>query len=431
MNIEELYRIYLNHRVICTDTRKISSGCLFFALKGENFDGNSFAQQALDAGSAYAVIDDATLSSNERFIQVDDVLVALQQLANRHRKSLSIPFIAITGTNGKTTTKELIRSVLAVKYNTYATAGNLNNHIGVPLTILAVDNHTEVAIIEMGANHQQEIAGLCQIAEPDFGLITNVGKGHLEGFGGFEGVKKAKGELYDYLSKKSGLVFANQDNAHLSEMLTSRNVENVQFYSTSTNSALRGEVVENNPFLIIDWIADSVTHRVKTNLTGSYNLENILAAIAIGWRFNLTAEEINQGIASYNPGNNRSQIKKTETNILICDFYNANPNSMHAALDNFAAIEASNKVLILGDMFELGDDAEAEHQLVLEKAMEVVAGDKIFVGKNFYQNQKVGAQFYDTIGNAVEHLKAYPVKNATILIKGSRGMQLEKLVELL
>lgn len=430
MNIEELHRIYLEHRIVSTDTRKITPGCLFFALKGDNFNGNKFAREALDAEAAYAVIDNAEYAFDDRCILVADVLDTLQQLANYHRKTLSIPFIGITGTNGKTTTKELIKSVLSVKYNTYATVGNLNNHIGVPLTVLSIDESTEIAIIEMGANHQNEIASLCEIAEPDLGLITNVGKAHLEGFGGFEGVKIAKGELYDFLSKKSGVVFVNQDNLHLTEMLGKRDIENIIYYSTESNSSLKGELIENNPFLTLDWIADSGRHRVKTNLTGAYNLENILAAIAVGKYFKLSPEEINQGISSYNPGNNRSQIIKTESNTLICDYYNANPSSMNAALENFSAISAENKVLILGDMFELGDDSVLEHNLVLEKALQAPA-QKIFVGTGFYKNQKAGAQFYNTTTDAIEYLRSNPIKNATILIKGSRGMQLEKLAALL
>lgn len=431
MHIEDLYNIYLKYPIICTDTRKISEGCLFFALKGDNFDGNAFASQSLNAGASYAIIDNPAQKVNDATILVDDVLNTLQQLANYHRKQLAIPFIGITGTNGKTTTKELVKSILSVKYKTYATQGNLNNHIGVPLTILSIGKSIEIAIIEMGANHQKEIAALCRIAEPNFGLITNVGKGHLEGFGGFEGVKKGKGELYDFLKENSGLVFVNQDSSHLMEMATARQLKNVSYYSTSSDSNIQGEIIESDPFLVIDWISDSQRHRVKTNLTGPYNLENVLAGIAIGKHFGLNIDEINQGISSYNPANNRSQITRTERNILICDYYNANPSSISAALDNFAALSADKKVLILGDMFELGEESISEHTVIVEKAIGIKADVKIFIGKNFFQNRSEDAQFYETTDEAYESLKLNPLSNATVLIKGSRGMKMEKLVEIL
>ncbi|MBC7913172.1 MAG: UDP-N-acetylmuramoyl-tripeptide--D-alanyl-D-alanine ligase [Pyrinomonadaceae bacterium] len=431
MEIKDLYSIYSEHPTICTDTRKIIPGCIFFALKGDNFDGNVFASQALKDGAAFAVIDKPENKTSDKFILVIDVLTALQQLANYHRKTLSIPFIGITGTNGKTTTKELIKSVLSEKYTTYATLGNLNNHIGVPLTILSIDKHVEIAIIEMGANHQKEIAQLCEIAEPDFGLITNVGKAHLEGFGGFKGVKKGKGELYDFLKENGGITFLNRDNLYLTDMAIDKKLSNIEYYSTNSSSAIKGELIENNPFLIIDWVSDSTRNRVKTHLTGPYNLENILAAIAIGKHFKLTNEEINQGITSYNPGNNRSQVKKTENNTLICDYYNANPSSMNAAIDNFATLSASNKVLILGDMFELGEESDLEHLMVMQKALATPANERIFIGKQFSQNQNQEGRFYTTIEEAFEGIKSKPLRNATILIKGSRGMALEKLVELL
>ena len=429
MQIEELYKIYLQHPEISTDTRKVNSGSIFFALKGENFDGNAFAEQAINAGAAYAIIDNPDYKINERTLLVDDVLSTLQQLANQHRRQLSIPFIGITGSNGKTTTKELINSVLSVRYKTYATQGNLNNHIGVPLTILAIGSNIEIAIIEMGANHQQEIAALSRIAEPDMGLITNVGKAHLEGFGGVEGVKKGKGELYDFLKEKSGAVFLNQDNTNLKQMVDDRQLQNVFYYSTSTKSNLKGELVENNPFLVIDWIAEDERHRVKTNLTGPYNLENVLAAIAIGKHFGLSSEEINTGLTSYIPGNNRSQITKTEANTLICDYYNANPSSMTAALDNFASLQADKKIIILGDMFELGDGSKAEHRAIAEKAMNLHAEQSIFIGKNFFEVQVEGGTYYQTTQEALSVIGTDVINQCTILIKGSRGMKLESLVD--
>lgn len=430
MRIEDLYSIYIKHPIICTDTRKISPGCLFFALKGDNFDGNVFAEQALAAGAGFAVIDNPAYEKHENIILVDDVLSTLQQLAAYHRKQLKIPVIGITGTNGKTTTKELIKSVLSVKYKTYATPGNLNNHIGVPLTILAIDSSIEIAIIEMGANHQKEIAALCKIAQPELGLITNVGKGHLEGFGGFEGVKKGKGELYDFLKENGGLIFANESNSFLREMIAERKILNLTYYN-STDSGLKGELVENDPFLVIDWSYGVQKHRLKTNLTGPYNLENILAAIAIGKHFNLSDKQINQGITSYIPGNNRSQITKTTRNTLICDYYNANPSSMMVALDNFSTIDSDNKILILGDMFELGTDSLLEHKNIVEKAKSTHSHEQIFIGNDFFANKTAGSKFFKTTTEALEYLKTYPIQHATILIKGSRGMQLERLVDVL
>lgn len=431
MHIEELYSIYLNNPIICTDTRKISTGCLFFALKGDNFNGNAFAQQALAEGAAYAIIDNSFQHTDFRTIIVDDVLTTLQQLAAFHRSQLSIPFIGITGSNGKTTTKELIKSVLSVKYNTYATLGNLNNHIGVPLTILAIDKHVEIAIIEMGANHQQEIAALCQIAKPTVALITNVGKAHLEGFGGFDGVKKGKGELYDFMKVSRGLIIANQDNVYLKEMISDRQLTNVLYYCVDSKCKISGRLVENNPFLVIDWADNEQPQRVKTNLTGPYNLENVLAAISIGIHFRLSADEINAGLTSYIPENNRSQITKTDTNTLICDYYNANPSSMNAALDNFVSLNADKKVLILGDMFELGDESDMEHKKVVEKALEIKPDKIFFVGVNFFHHKTDGAIFFENIGETLQHISTNQIKDSTVLIKGSRGMRLEKLLDFL
>lgn len=430
MDIKDLYAIYLQQSEICTDTRRITKACLFFALKGDNFDGNAFAEQALNSGAAYAIIDNPTYQTGDKTIVVNEVLSTLQQLANYHRKQLTIPFIGITGSNGKTTTKELINSVLSVKFKTYATLGNLNNHIGVPLTILAIDKSIEIAIIEMGANHQQEIAALCNIAEPECGLITNVGKAHLEGFGGFEGVKKGKGELYDFLKKTGGLAFVNRDNPHLQKMAADRQIEQASYYSTNSDSPLKGGMIENDPFLVIDWLADSERHRVKTHLTGPYNLENILAAIAFGRHFGLSAEEINEGISSYHPGNNRSQITKTEKNVLICDYYNANPSSMNAALDNFSTLSAEKKGIILGDMFELGNESSTEHQTIAERVQQISADVKILIGEHFSACQTQDSLAFKTTDEAAEYFRSNPISKATILIKGSRGMKLEQLTQL-
>ncbi len=432
MTIESLYKIYLEHPQISTDTRKISKGCIFFALKGENFDANTFAAQALESGAAYAVIDNEEYEQGNNYILVKDVLTTLQDLARYHRKQLTIPFIGITGTNGKTTTKELMRSVLSQRFSTYATIGNLNNHIGVPLTVLSITPDIEIAIIEMGANHQQEIAFLCGIAQPTHGLITNVGKAHLEGFGGFEGVKKGKGELYDFLKIFNGTVFINQENGHLTQMSKFRNLQKTVGYGNAEGSQLKGRIIENNPLLMINWIYRAEDYIVKTGLTGIYNLENILAAICVGLHFGLNSAEINTGIELYLPGNNRSQVSKTERNTLICDYYNANPSSMAVALENFDNIQADNKVLILGDMFELGEESAEEHIAVLKKAAGTQADNRIFIGKQFFaQKSNFDADFFESTDDAAKALRKRDLTGATVLIKGSRGMRLEQLAGLL
>ena len=432
MTASKLYEYYLLHPVICTDTRKIISGSLFFALKGENYDANKFAHQALENGADFAIIDNIAYQTDDRFILVDDTLLALQELANYHRKQLNIPVIGLTGSNGKTTTKELILSVLSQKYKTQATKGNLNNHIGVPLTLLEIKPDCEVAIVEMGANHQQEIAHLCSICEPNFGLITNVGKAHLEGFGGFEGVKKGKGELFDYLAQTDGTVFINKDSLILIEMAAERTFKSTLFYGTDNQNYVSGNLIKNDPFLAIEWGNKDEKHIVQSNLTGIYNFENILAAIAIGLKFSLSAEEINQGIANYEPQNNRSQVTKTVNNTVICDYYNANPSSMMVAIENLSKLDSPNKVLILGDMFELGEEAKLEHQLVLDKALAQNFNQIIFIGNEFSGlESKSEAQFFKTTAEASISLNKNPIKNALILLKGSRSMRLEELMELL
>lgn len=432
MSVQELYKLYLQHPVIGTDTRKIISGCLFFALKGDNFDANNFAEQALEDGAAYAIVDNPEVVKNDKFILVTNVLQTLQELATYHREQLNIPVIGLTGTNGKTTTKELINAVLAQKFKTSATFGNLNNHIGVPLTLLAIKPDVEVAIIEMGANHQREIEMLCQIAKPDFGLITNVGKAHLEGFGGFEGVKKGKGELYTFLEKNKGIVFINEDNLHLKEMANNHIFNEVVYYGTSNLGLITGKLISNDPYLEIEWSDKTTQHTVKTNLTGIYNFENILAAITIGAKFGLKATEINQGISSYQPQNNRSQIIKTNHNTVIGDFYNANPSSMTVAIENIAKLKADNKILILGDMFELGEDAEAEHKTIVQQTLSFPFDKVFFIGKEFYHNKiEDKALFFETTAELKSYLKENPIHENLVLLKGSRGMKLESLLEIL
>ena len=462
--IEQLYQLYLTHPTISTDTRKIAAGSLFFALKGDKFDANTFAEQAIAAGAAYAVIDNPAYQLDEKYILVDDVLTTLQELARHHRRKLTIPLIGLTGSNGKTTTKELISTVLAQKFKTQFTQGNLNNHIGVPLTILTIDSTDEIAVIEMGANHLKEIELLCSIAQPTHGLITNVGKAHLEGFGGVEGVKKGKGELYDYLKqskgKKEGVAFINHDNEILRRMEMARGLDQVIYYGTTPdhNNLVTAELTANSPYLSIEWKnqKSGLSHAAKTQLTGAYNLDNIIAAICIGVYFGISDEDINQGIEGYQPKNNRSQIVQTATNTLICDYYNANPSSMAVAIENMENLVAEKKVLILGDMFELGDEAAAEHEAIIQKALDIKAYQTIFIGSEFVKagtmlkgqpssppllelsptnsgHKSRGSHeitFYKTADEAIARLKTNPITHATILIKGSRGMALERLVGL-
>ncbi|MGZ3777986.1 MAG: UDP-N-acetylmuramoyl-tripeptide--D-alanyl-D-alanine ligase [Mucilaginibacter sp.] len=435
----ELYRLYLQHPVISTDTRKIAPDSLFFALKGENFDANTFAKQAVEAGAAYAVIDNPDFKAGDQFLLVDDVLAALQDLARHHRRQLNIPVIGLTGTNGKTTTKELINAVLSQHFNTYATQGNLNNHIGVPLTILSINSAHEAAVIEMGANHQKEIELLCSISQPSHGLITNVGKAHLEGFGGVEGVRKGKGELYDFLGRHRHITFINCDDPVLVNMALERDLHPVIYYGESdTSSLVSGKIIENSPLLTLEWNdkRSEKNHAVKTQLTGEYNLPNILAAICMGLYFDIDPHKINTGISGYQPKNNRSQITHTATNTLICDYYNANPSSMAVAIENIGKLSANHKVLILGDMFEMGQESASEHQAVIKKALDTDVDERIFIGPDFAGSRKseVGSRkpavFYATVEEAIAAFKAHPIRNSTVLIKGSRGMALERLVDL-
>ncbi|MES2377109.1 MAG: UDP-N-acetylmuramoyl-tripeptide--D-alanyl-D-alanine ligase [Bacteroidota bacterium] len=447
---EQLYQHYLRHPVISTDTRKIPAGSIFFALKGDKFDANTFAQQAIEAGAAFAVIDNPAYKFNDQCLLVADVLTTLQDLARHYRKQLSVPVIGLTGTNGKTTTKELINAVLSQHFTTLATQGNLNNHIGVPLTILSINPSHQMAVIEMGANHVKEIELLCSIAQPTHGLITNVGKAHLEGFGSIEGVKIAKGELYDWLATapqppkgaafetRGGVAFINSNNAILMEMAAKRKfaVPPV-FYGDAIDDLVSGEITENAPLLSLEWTNNSSgeSYNVKTQLTGAYNLDNILVAISMGVYFKMPVAEINAGIEGYQPKNNRSQIVKTATNTLICDYYNANPSSMMVAIDNVGKITADRKVLILGDMFEMGAEAATEHTAVMQKALDTPVDERIFIGKEFQHAATTidpgpSTIVYLTAEDAIAGLKANPIKNSTILIKGSRGMALERLVEL-
>ena len=434
MQVAELYQLYLTYPKVCTDTRQISPDSLFFALKGDSFNGNSFAEQALAAGAKYVVIDDKNYyQDNPAYILVDDVLESLQALAKYHRLQLNIPFIGITGTNGKTTSKELVHAVLSQRYKTFATKGNLNNHIGVPLTILSLPKDLEIAIIEMGANHIGEIAFLCDIARPTHGFITNVGKAHLEGFGSFEGVMKTKGELYDFLKANHGQLFIQGDNEYLTAMAADRGIDNAITYGFSGSNSIQGGLVIADPLLTIFWklAEEKGQQEVATHLTGAYNIENMLAAVAIGHHFELSALEINSGLSGYVPQNNRSQINKTEKNTVIADYYNANASSMAAAIANLQVIQAEKKVAILGDMFEMGDQSEEEHKKVIEQAKKLNLNKLIFVGKAFYALRDEEALYFESTEDLKTALKEAPLEGNLILLKASRGMAFERLMELL
>lgn len=423
MNIEDIYKIFQQFPSIQTDSRKLRKGDLFFALKGHSFNGNHFAKQAFDAGAAYVIADEPLSVSHEKIIMVEDVLQCLQQLARFHREQFKIPFIAITGSNGKTTTKELLHEVLSSAYTTYTTKGNLNNHIGVPLTILNVQANAEMAVIEMGANHLKEIEGYCEYARPTHGLITNVGKAHLEGFGGFENVKKAKGELFDYLNIHNGLAFANSDDTAVAEL--AGKVKNVVYYGTNTENG-NAHIFKNDPFLevkIDDWQVV-----IKTQLVGSYNLPNILAAICIGKYFKVNPGKIKNAIENYSPSNSRSQLLHKDTNLIILDAYNANPGSMKAAIENFAAMKGDKKILLLGSMMELGNESEKEHAAIVSLINQYQWHAVVLVGSDFH---KINHPYinYDDALQVKDWLQKEAFTNARILIKGSRSMQMEKVLE--
>lgn len=427
MKLSELYDLYLQHPTVTTDSRNCPAGSIFFALKGERFDGNKYAEGALASGAAYAVIDNAEFKSDERMIIVEDVLSTLQQLARLHRQTLGIPVLGITGTNGKTTTKELLAAVLSKKYNLLYTSGNLNNQIGVPLTILKMTAEHEMAVIEMGANHPGDIKELVDIAAPDYGLITNVGRAHLEGFGSFEGVMKTKGELYDFIRHNGGKIFLNASNPYLSAM--ANGLESIT-YGTGNDCFVYGKEIECDPFLSFSWIGNANIYDVKTHLIGSYNLDNLLAAVAVGSYFGVPAEAINNALESYVPTNNRSQFKKTERNSLIIDAYNANPSSMKVAIDNFAAMKGSPKAVVLGDMKELGPESDALHLEVVEQ-LRNYGFDKVYLCGEHFMN--VASDFSPFAGTAemVEALKKDNISGYHILIKGSHSMGLEKVADLL
>jgi len=431
MDIKSLYNIFILHPVICTDTRQISNDSIYFSLKGDNFNGNAFAAEALEKGSAFAVIDEPDRKTSDKYILVNDVLDTLQNLALYHRKKLNIPVLGITGTNGKTTTKELIYNILSKKYFTAATSGNLNNHIGVPLTILALTEKTEVAVVEMGANHKGEIALLCEIAQPDFGLITNIGKAHLEGFDGIEGVVRAKNELYEYIISTDGLLFVN-DEDELLTILSTRS--NRVFYGNSPDADVSGSIQSNDPFLNLEVKfrknkKQKSSVEIQTKLFGKYNFENVLAAVAVGDHFQVPHEDIKDALEAYEPQNNRSQIVKTEHNTLVLDAYNANPTSMEQAIISFAEIQNDNKLLILGDMYELGDQSENEHRNVFKLLKKYNLQNIILVGPVFLSIvQESNYLAFLQVEDVINWIKDNPVNSFIILIKGSRLNRLEALI---
>lgn len=431
--MEQLYNLFLTSSGVTTDTRVCPRNSIFFALKGENFNGNTYAMEALDNGCSFAVIDDEKYAIDERIILVKDVLETLQELASYHRKHLGIPVIAITGTNGKTTTKELVNCVISSEFNCLATEGNLNNHIGVPLTLLKLTNEHQFAIIEMGANHIGEIDRLCQIAQPNYGLITNVGKAHLEGFGSFEGVMKAKGELYRYIENNYGQIFINSDNLILNSM--AKSVSRIKYSTASQTGLVFCTTYNVNPFLEISFKTDGLVDifTLKTNLIGSYNLENVLAAISIGITLKIEPNKIITSIENYTPSNNRSQLTKTTHNTILVDCYNANPSSMAVAIKNFIEIEANEKVLILGEMREMGDSSVEEHANLLALVANSNIQEVYLMGSEFLKvpNLNKAYKHYLTSEELKYTLEFEALKNKFILLKGSRGNKLEKLIEVL
>lgn len=446
MNIIEIHKKFLQCGSVTTDSRAVKGGEMFFALKGENFDGNEYALKALEAGASYAVVNasgPAGESEDPRLIKVEDTLGTLQELARWHRSMTIVDgrpltVIALTGTNGKTTTKELIREVLSVKYRVTATEGNLNNSIGVPLTLLKINSDTQLAVVEMGASHPGDIKELVDIALPDYGLVTNVGKAHLLGFGSFEGVKNTKGELYDYLRRTSDKVFLNVDNPHLCQMAADRNLQSdperpyslIIPYGQEYSGAKVLPSTTEQPYLRID-LGGRV---ISTSLVGAYNADNVMAAIAVGEYFGVSREAAIEAVESYVPSNNRSQMVRTDRNTLIVDAYNANPTSMAAALANFANVQSDSKVAMLGDMLELGEDSVAEHIRIVQNAIETGLSQVCFVGAEFAKalNEVECPALYRSFQTSLElaeHLDKEPLSDSVVLIKGSRGTRMEKVIE--
>ncbi|MBO7287443.1 MAG: UDP-N-acetylmuramoyl-tripeptide--D-alanyl-D-alanine ligase [Bacteroidales bacterium] len=422
--IEKIYQLYSEKYIVTTDSRKVEPGCVFVALKGEHFDGNDFAYQVANDNIAACVIADRKdLPHHERLFIVDDSLTTLQELAKLHREKCNTPIIGITGTNGKTTTKELVASVLSQKYNIIYTQGNFNNHLGVPLTLLQIKPDTEIAVVEMGANHPKEIELLCSLAQPNFGIITNIGKAHIEGFGSFEGVVKTKNELYDYLRNTNGKVFLNNDNHLLKEL--AQNLTNVK-YGKDDNADYHASILSSNPYLSISWNNNTI----NTKLVGEYNFENVMAAITVGCYFNVDQKLIIKALESYHPTNNRSQFIKTEKNEVVMDAYNANPVSMSNSVKNFRNISDDNHLLILGDMKELGNESLNEHQEIINLIKELKFNNVILVGSEF---NKINHDFVSflNVDELIRHINQNEISGMKILVKGSNSIHLEKIINLL
>ena len=422
--LSQLHQLFLESTGICTDTRKLKKGNLYLALKGDNFNGNNFAAKALELGADYSIVDEQPEEQNDHIIKVEDGLDTLQKLAAYHRKYLNLPILSITGSNGKTTTKELIREVLSKKYKTVSTKGNLNNHIGVPLTLLSMNKETEFGIVEMGANHQGEIASLCKIAQPDYGYITNFGKAHLEGFGGVEGVIKGKSELYNYLIKNNKTIFINYDDEIQVEK--SEGTDIISF-SEGKNATHQITFLKADPFVKIN----TEDTEINSQLIGTYNAKNIAAAICIGKYFKIPVKAIKEAIESYQPTNNRSQIINQNSNQIILDAYNANPTSMKAALENLEAIPAKNKIAILGDMFEVGNTSAEEHQIIIDLLEKLEFSNMMVCGKNFYQTSTQEVSKFENFEDLKNYIQRNNFEDATILIKGSRGMALERILKVI
>lgn len=432
--IEQIYHYYTHSTGICTDTRHLQVGNLFVALRGEHFDGNQYAQQALQKGASCVLIDRPECQTdNDNCILVDDTLQCLQDLASYHRRQSHVSLIALTGSNGKTTTKELLHAVLSSTFRTHATSGNLNNHIGVPLTLLAAPHSAQIWVIEMGANHQQEIAMLCRIAQPTHALITNIGKAHLEGFGGQEGVQKGKGELFDYIRQTSGYAFVNRNDGRVAKVAEGIAPQNFSNYGNCPSDDVFVVVNEDNnsPFLQAKWRVSAQEFAIiHTQLTGNYNIDNITAAIAVGLHFGVTSGDIIRAIKNYIPKNNRSQRAILGSNTLIMDAYNANPSSMKAALDNFARDNSPQKAVILGEMLELGNEAEIEHQAIVQLLQKSKPEHIVLVGKGFENAaQGIDCQYFEKASQAKKWLAEQTWENMSILVKGSRGVQLEVVYE--
>jgi UDP-N-acetylmuramoyl-tripeptide--D-alanyl-D-alanine ligase len=425
MNIQEIHNLFLKCQSLSIDTRKIEKGSMFFAIKGENFDANTFAKEALDLGALYVVIDNESYFIDDRTILVNNSLETLQELSKFHRNYLKLPIVALTGSNGKTTTKELINVVLSKKFKTKATIGNLNNHIGVPLTLLSFTKETEIGIVEMGANHKKEIEFLCEIAQPDYGYITNFGKAHLEGFGGVQGVIEGKSEMYQYLLKNNKTVFVNLEDPIQIEKSTG--IKNFTFGVNKESADLKIKNIQANPFVVIEY----EDFKVESHLIGLYNANNINAAVSIGKYFNVEDALIKEAIENYIPANNRSQLLKKGSNEIILDAYNANPSSMAVAITNFLQLENQNQIMILGDMFELGNESHEEHKAIVDSLSNQDKSKCYLIGKSFYENKISNAniQFYETFDAFAAYLKTIEFKDNTILIKGSRGMALERTLD--